>query len=83
MEANLVRLNEHFRLPFLPELIAQKVEGEEGGELSDGDIGLIEREHLRLRAELERQHAASSLPEHSDARADLHDLLVRLRLGAR
>lgn len=43
-------------------------------------MDLIEREYLRLRAELKHQHAASALPEHSDARADLHDLLVRLRL---
>ena len=83
VEANLVTLNETFRLPFLPELIARKLAGPEQSTLADADVIFYEAEYQRLRRELQAAHAASSLPELPDdrTRAALNELLVRIRLG--
>lgn len=83
VESNLVRLNDEFRLPYVPELVERKVSGEEGGALSDADVEFHRSEFERLTAELEAARDASSLPEKPAARAALDDLLVRLRLGER
>jgi predicted nucleotidyltransferase len=84
VEANLVTLNETFRLPFLPGLIARKLAGPEQSTLPDADLAFHETEYQRLRAELQAAHAASPLPELPDeaTRAALNDLLVRIRLSA-
>jgi predicted nucleotidyltransferase len=81
VQANLVTLNETFKLPQVPDLVARKLAGPEKGTLPDGDAEFHRREYERLRGELEAAHAASALPEAPAARAELNDLLVRLRLG--
>ena len=80
VEANLVRLNETFGLPFIPELIERKTSGEEKERLEKADLQFHEREYQRLRAELETAFAESKLPEVPTAAEALNDLLVRLRL---
>jgi len=80
VEANLVKLNDVFRLPQLPDLVARKAAGAERSALDDDDVSFHERECERLRQELEQAAAKSSLPEAPTARAALHDLLIRLRL---
>ncbi len=80
VEANLLRLNDVSRLPYLPGLIARKVAGPEQSALDEGDVSLHQSEYERLRAELEDSARSSHLPEAPAARAGLHDLLVRLRL---
>jgi uncharacterized protein len=82
IEANLLTLNESFRLSFLPDLIARKLAGPEQSTLEDADVALHEREYQRLRAELEAAHEASKLPEvpSAETRQALDDLLVRVRL---
>jgi hypothetical protein len=79
VEANLLRLNETWRLPYLPELVALKTAGPERAELDDADLALHEHEYGRLLAELEQARDASGLPEVPSARPALHDLLLRLR----
>jgi uncharacterized protein len=81
VETNLVRLNETFRLPYVPELIDRKLSGPEKGRLEAADVVLHDREYLRLRRELEQAYESSTLPEAATAAAGLHDLLVRVRLG--
>jgi hypothetical protein len=81
LEANLVTLNAHFRLPYVPELVQRKLEGAEQGVLPEGDFSLYEREYQRLLAELERAHTESKLPDAPSAREGLHALLVRRRLA--
>jgi predicted nucleotidyltransferase len=81
VEANLVRLNERFRLPYLPELIARKVSGTERQFLEDADATFHQSEYERLRRELESAGPESQLPEQPSSRAALNDLLIRLRLG--
>jgi hypothetical protein len=82
VEANLVRLNESFRLPYVPDLVARKLAGPEQSTLRDDDFAYHRREFERLRAVLEDAHRSSKLPEHSTARPALNDLLLRLRLPA-
>jgi len=79
IEANLVRLNEDFRLRGISELIARKSSGTEQSILSDADVDTQRREYERLRSELEVAFEQSHLPEAPSARAALSDLLVRLR----
>lgn len=81
IEANLVRLNETFKLPYLPELIEQKVTGAEKGTLCNKDLSFHEQEYHRLRAELEKAYANSHLPDRPSGTTALHDLLCRLRLS--
>jgi predicted nucleotidyltransferase len=83
IEANLVTLNESFRLPYLPELIAQKLGGPEQSTLEDADIAFHEMEYERLRTELQSAHEVSRFIElpSDDTRRQLNDLLVRVRLS--
>ena len=79
VEANLVHLNEEYRLPYVPELIARKLAGPEKSTLEDADVGFHHGEYLRLRAELEGERDRSRLPEVATAKEGLHELLLRLR----
>jgi uncharacterized protein len=80
VEANLVRLNESARLPYLDELIQRKVAGAEKERLSEADFDFHRGEYARLREKLQQVHEASGLPEAPRGSAALHELLVRLRL---
>ena len=81
VQANLVTLNESFKLPHLPGLIARKLSGPEKSNLPDADLALHESEYQRLRAELQSAHETSHLPElpSDQTRSALNDLLIRIR----
>lgn len=81
IEANLVTLNEKFRLSYIPELIEQKLSGVEKQQIKGADISFHEAEYNRLRAQLEDEFAKSKLPELPDARKELDDLLRRVRMN--
>jgi predicted nucleotidyltransferase len=81
VEANLLHLNEHERLPCVPDLIHRKVHGAEHGVLPDADVDFHEREYQRLRSALELAFRESTLPEVPAGAPRLNDLLIRLRLG--
>ena len=81
IEANLDRLNETAKLPYLDDLIQRKVSGAEKERLTEADLGFHRGEYERLRAGLEAAYEASALPEMPRGTAALHDLLVRLRLS--
>lgn len=80
VEANLVRLNETARLPFLGALIQRKLAGAEQERLTGADLVFHRSEFERLRARLEEAYRASQLPDAPRGSAALHDLLVRVRL---
>ncbi|MBD2182360.1 nucleotidyltransferase domain-containing protein [Aerosakkonema funiforme] len=80
VEANLVTLNENFKLPYIPDLIARKLEGGEKSVLADVDIEFHQREFNRLLGELETASQNSTLPESPAAKQALNDLLIRLRM---
>ena len=79
VEANLVRLNEAFRLPYVPDLIARKTSGAEKGAIADADLAFHDAEFDRLTNVLEEAGIATHLPDAPSARPALHDLLLRLR----
>jgi predicted nucleotidyltransferase len=81
IEANLLTLNEDFRLPYIADLVARKLGGPEHSQCDDADVVFHEREYQRLRTELQAAHEASALPElpDEDTHTRLHDLLVRIR----
>ena len=81
IEANLVRLNETAKLPYLPDLIAQKTGGAEKAVLSPVDPEFHRREYERLLAELEQAFEVTHLPAEASGEAALNDLLVRIRLS--
>jgi len=75
-------LNEEFRLPYIPELVARKLAGPEKSKLEDADIAFHTAEYERLRVMLQAAHDACQLPElpSDETRAALNDLLIRVRL---
>jgi uncharacterized protein len=83
VEANLVRLNEEFGLPYIGELVARKLAGPEKSKLAEADMGFHEGEYQRLRGVLQAAHEASRLPEvpSEETRGALNDLLVRVKIG--
>jgi predicted nucleotidyltransferase len=83
VEANLVTLNEEFRLPYIADLVARKLAGPEKSKLPDADIAFHESEYQRLRVELQAAHDASQLSElpSEETRAALNELLIRVRMN--
>lgn len=80
VEANLARLNEDARLPYVPELIDRKRSGSEKERLVQADLSFHQGEYERLRGELERAFETSKLPDVPRGGEALHAFLVRLRL---
>ncbi len=85
VQANLVTLNEEFRLPYIADLVARKLAGPEDlavGQLLDSETAFHEAEYQRLRGELQAAHDSSELPElpGEETRAALNELLARVRL---
>lgn len=81
IEANLVKLNEEFQLPYLPDLIAQKCAGTEQAALKDADVAFHREEYERLRCQLEEASQSSALPEVPSGKEALNALLVRVRMA--
>ncbi len=80
IEANLIKLNEIFNLPYIPDLIAQNLAGTERSILSDINLAFHQREYEHLYNKLQEAYKSSQLPETPSANTALHDFLVRLRV---
>lgn len=80
IEANLVELNKHYKLPYINELIDRKLNGAEKAYLNNEDLSTYEREYQRLRGDLENAGEKSSLPDLPSAKPQLNDLLLRIRI---
>ena len=80
VEANLLRLNETFHLPYVDSLVARKTAGAEQATLGDAEDTFYRADYERLLAALAGARQASRLPEAPAGREALSDLLVRLRL---
>lgn len=78
IEANLVRLNEHFHFAFLDELISRKVGGENTA-VGDLDWSFHEARLGELEARLDQAFNDSPLPDERDKKP-VSDFLVALRL---
>ena len=82
VEANLVTLNQTYRLPYVPDLIARKLAGPEQATLAETDLEFYRSEYERLRAMLEQEHEQSTLPDRPAAGPALNDLLICVRLSS-
>lgn len=80
IEANLIHLNEFYRLPFVPDLIALKLQGAEQQTIDTREIGRFEQEFNTLIGRLLQEASQTSLPESPTARSALNDILIRVRL---
>jgi predicted nucleotidyltransferase len=80
VEANLLALNEEFKLPYVEELVARKVAGPEKGSLVGAEMDFHRAEYARLIGELEEAARETKLPGEAASREALNALLVRLRL---
>jgi uncharacterized protein len=80
VQADLGKLNESARLSCIDDLIRQKLEGSEKVTLKNPELHFYQNEYTRLVNELKKASEISTLPEVSGARAELNDLLIRLRL---
>lgn len=79
VEANLITLNQEYRLPYIDDLVARKTGGAEKSILEDPEIVFHRSEYERLVAQLHTDSSESNLPEQANCRRELNDLLVRLR----
>ena len=79
--ADLRRLWPDFRVPYVPELIEAKRQGEHLPLGSLISVDLLRDDVTRLVATLEEAAAASRLPERPSAHDALHDLVVNARLA--
>jgi hypothetical protein len=82
IEANLITLNEDFRLPCLGELVSRKIQGAENSKLEIPEIEFHQAEYERLITQLETAAAESKLPDETACQPALNDLLIRVRLSA-
>jgi uncharacterized protein len=80
VEANLKRLNEQYKLVYIPELIERKTRGAEHQTLDAAETSFYASEYDQLRKRLEEEASKTSLPEAQTVKAALNDLLVRVRL---
>ncbi len=83
IEANLVTLNEEFRLPYISDLIAQKTLCGERSKAAELDHSFHSSEYLRLCKLLESERDRTSVPETASAREALNDFLIALRTNPR
>jgi predicted nucleotidyltransferase len=81
VEANLVKLNEDFRLSYIGDLVSRKIHGVEKSKLETPELEFHQSEFERLLAQLELEGSETTLPEQPGCRAALNDLLIRIRLG--
>ncbi|HCF26008.1 MAG TPA: nucleotidyltransferase [Cyanobacteria bacterium UBA11049] len=80
VEANLLRLNKEFKLPYISDLIELKLSGAEKSALTHSNIEFHQQEYNRLIAELEQAYQNTWLPETPSSKEALNDLLLRLRI---
>jgi len=81
IEANINILNESFRLPFLPELIARKTSGIEKQTLTVEEHSFYDAQFEELERTLKTAGEETTLPAEPSSRAALSDLLVQLRMA--
>ena len=82
-QANLVTLldiyGRELALPYVPDLIARKVGSQEQAVVSGADRAFHDAEHDRLETVLKQAGESSTLPDAPSCRAEVNDLLIRVR----
>ncbi len=81
VEANLLNLNQIFKLPYIDELVKLKLTNGEKSKLDNIDIDFHTNEYERLTGLLEKAHEESRLPDNPSVKEELNGFLVQLRLS--
>lgn len=81
IEANLRKLNEHYRQPGMDELLARKISGAEHGALATDEMAHHQPQLDRLVQRLEEAFEHSPLPDEPSTYQQLDDFVVRARLS--
>lgn len=81
VEANLIRLNDHFKLTWIEELIEQKISGSEKERLDASTLPFHQQQYVAMTNRLRQAYESTQLPEMPAGKAALHDLLLRIRLA--
>ena len=79
IEANLVNLNQDFKLPYIDDLIAIKKVKLETQNLPKIDLKLYQQEYERLQGELDVAFENSNLPDNPTAKPELNSILLKIR----
>ena len=79
IEANLIKLNEHFQASYITDLINQKLSATEKSLLRKTDLEFHHQEYQRLQNELKLAFENSNLPDEPSAKSELNDLLISVR----
>ena len=82
VEANLLHLDDRFRLPYIRELVDRKMTRTEKTNLDPSELVWHQAEYTRLQAALDSAAQSTTLPADPSAKPALHDLLLRLRLNS-
>ncbi|MEQ8541826.1 MAG: nucleotidyltransferase domain-containing protein [Coleofasciculus sp. D1-CHI-01] len=82
VEANLLKLNEEFRLSYISDLITQKLTNAEKSPIEEGDLAFYRGEYERLYDELEQASQSSELPATPSVKEALNDMLIKVRLNS-
>lgn len=80
IQAHLPTLNEVFKLPYIPDLIAAKTTGAEKQTLDTPDLAFHTAEISRLESLLQQAGDGSTLPDAPSTTREINDLLIRLRV---
>lgn len=82
-QANLVTLHgmygRELSMPYVPDLIARKVASKEQAVVAADERAFHDQEHDRLEAALKHAGERTTLPDAPSCRAEINDLLVRVR----
>ena len=79
IEANLVHLNQEFKLSYIADLVEQKQTESEKTTLKEVDLEFYYQEYQRLQGKLEKAFNNSHLPDNPSAQPELNSLLVEIR----
>ncbi|PCJ19387.1 MAG: nucleotidyltransferase [Candidatus Cloacimonadota bacterium] len=79
VEANLINLNKELNLSYINDLIEQKLNGDEKGYLDTNDFSFFEKEAKKYENILILEGELSKLPDKPNCKAQLNDLLLRIR----
>ena len=80
VNANILELNEEFHLPFIKELVARKISGEEKGRLETHEFEKLMDTAKQLEAQLDPAAESSRLPDEVMNYLALDEFLKRLRI---
>ncbi len=81
VDANLPQLNAIYRLPYIDDLLEQKIQGTEKGAVPGESLEFHRAEYERLKGVLQEAYDASRLPDIPSATDALDAMLVRVRLA--